>query len=73
MPRINTKILTTGILVVFRGLKFESDTDIGEKDGFRLGTIYIILLNFLPIHLIPGKYASCQSVKSMFFHFFIVL
>jgi hypothetical protein len=47
-----TKILTTGILlVVFRGLKFESDpkeigfafhrsgADIGEKDGFRSGTI----------------------------------
>jgi len=32
------KILTTGILVVFRGLKFESDTDIGEKDSFRSGT-----------------------------------
>jgi hypothetical protein len=25
--------------VVFRGLKFEPDTDIGEKDGFRSGTI----------------------------------
>jgi hypothetical protein len=45
------KILTTGILVVFRGLKFESDpreigfafhgagTDIGEKDSFHSGTI----------------------------------
>jgi len=46
-----TKILTTGILIVFRGLKFESDpreigfafhgagADIGEKDCFRAGTI----------------------------------
>ena len=40
MPRVNTKILTTGILVVFRGLKFESDADIGEKDSFRSGTKY---------------------------------
>jgi len=29
-PEGKTKILTTGILVVFRGLKFESDADIGE-------------------------------------------
>jgi hypothetical protein len=27
------------IQVVFRGLKFESDADIGEKDSFRSGTI----------------------------------
>jgi len=40
MPRVNTKILTTGIRVVFRGLKFESDADIGGKDSFRSGTIY---------------------------------
>jgi len=44
-----TKILTTPvrsagptgqavILVVFRGLKFESDADIGGKDSFRSGT-----------------------------------
>ncbi len=26
------------ILVVFRGLKFESDADIGGKDSFRSGT-----------------------------------
>ncbi len=32
-----TKILTTVILVVFRGLTFESDADIGEKDSFRSG------------------------------------
>ena len=38
-----TKILTTGILVVFRGLKFESDADIGGKDSFRSGTIYVVL------------------------------
>jgi hypothetical protein len=36
-PVGKVKILTTGILVVFRGLKFESDADIGEKDGFRSG------------------------------------
>jgi len=38
-PEGKTKILTTGILIVFRGLKFESDADIGEKDSFRSGTI----------------------------------
>ena len=38
MPRVNTKILTTVILLVFRGLKFESDADIGGKDSFRSGT-----------------------------------
>jgi hypothetical protein len=32
-----TRILTTGILVVFRGLKFEFDADIGGKDSFRSG------------------------------------
>ena len=37
-PEGKTKILTTGILVVFRGLKFESDADIGGKDSFRSGT-----------------------------------
>ena len=36
------KILTTVILLVFRGLKFESDADIGEKDSFRSGTTYLI-------------------------------
>jgi hypothetical protein len=29
--------LTAVILIVFRGLKFEFDTDIGEKDSFRSG------------------------------------
>jgi len=38
-PEGKTKILTTGILLVFRELKFESDADIGEKDSFRPGTI----------------------------------
>ena len=33
-----TKILTTDIHRVFRGLKFESDADIGEKDSFRSDT-----------------------------------
>jgi len=28
------KILTTGIHVVFRGLKFEHDADIGRKGAF---------------------------------------
>jgi len=32
------KILTAGIHSVFRGLKFLSDADIGEKDSFRSGT-----------------------------------
>ena len=34
-----TKTLTTVILLVFRGLKFESDADIAEKDSFGSGTI----------------------------------
>ena len=38
-PEGKTKILTTGIRVVFRGLKFESDADIRGKDSFRSGTI----------------------------------
>jgi len=54
-----TKILTTGILVVFRGLKFESDpreigsafhgagADIDGKDSFRSGTIYYRETKFL--------------------------
>ena len=39
-PEGKTKVLTTGILLVFRGLKFESHADIGEKDSFRSGTNY---------------------------------
>ncbi len=35
---MKTKILTTGIQMVFRGLKFESDKGIGEKDSFGLGS-----------------------------------
>jgi hypothetical protein len=31
------KILTTGILEVFRGLKFEPDTEIGQKGPFMDG------------------------------------
>ena len=38
-PEGKTKILTTVIQIVFRGLKFESDADIGKKDSFRSGTI----------------------------------
>jgi hypothetical protein len=34
-----TKFLTTVILVVSRGLKFEPEADIGRKDRFRSGTI----------------------------------
>ena len=40
-PEGKTKILTTGIVVVFRGLKFESEADIGGKDSFRSGTTYV--------------------------------
>jgi hypothetical protein len=32
-----TKILTTGIHLVFRGLKFESDTEIGKKGAIFKG------------------------------------
>jgi hypothetical protein len=38
-PEGKTIILTAGIHGVFRGLKFESDADTGEKDSFRSGTI----------------------------------
>ena len=37
MPRVNAKILTTGIHIVFRGLKSESDTGIGQKGAFFKG------------------------------------
>ena len=37
-PPPNFGGLTTVILIVFRGLKFESDADIGGKDSFRSGT-----------------------------------
>ena len=52
--------LTTGILPVFRELKFESDpseigfafhgagTGIGEKGSFRSGTIYASAVNSMP-------------------------
>jgi len=33
-PEGKAIILTTGILVVFRGLKFEPDTEIGQKGVF---------------------------------------
>ena len=32
--RGKAKILTTGIYVIFRGLKFESDAEIGQKGAF---------------------------------------
>jgi hypothetical protein len=32
-----TRILTTGIPVVFRGLEFESDAEIGQKGAFFKG------------------------------------
>ena len=31
------KILTTGIYLIFRGLKFESDAEIGQKGAFCKG------------------------------------
>jgi len=34
-----TKILTTGIHLVFRGLKFEYDEEIGQKRAFFKGLI----------------------------------
>ena len=34
MPRVNAKILATGIHEVFRGLKFEPDTEIGKNGTF---------------------------------------
>jgi hypothetical protein len=37
------KILTAGIHKVFRGLKFEPDTEIGQKEAFCKG-LYILAL-----------------------------
>ena len=34
LPLVNAKILTAGILDVFRGLEFESDAEIGQKGTF---------------------------------------
>jgi hypothetical protein len=36
-PERKTKILTAGIHLVFRGLKFESDAEIGQKRMFFKG------------------------------------
>jgi hypothetical protein len=44
-PPPNFGGLTTVILVLFRGLKFEPDADIGGKDSFRSGTIYAIMVS----------------------------
>jgi hypothetical protein len=33
--RGKAKILTTGIYLIFRGLKFEPDAEIGQKGAFR--------------------------------------
>ena len=35
------KILTTGILQVFRGLRFEPDTEIGQKGAFSKGLLFM--------------------------------
>ena len=35
------KILTTGILQVFRGLRFEPDTEIGQKEAFSKGLLFM--------------------------------
>ena len=71
MPRVNTKILTTVILVVFRGLKFESDADIGGKDSFRSGTIYTGHYSFFKskLKIFPG----IVSVKASFFNILSIL
>ena len=34
-----TKILTTGIYLIFRGLKFESDAEIGRNGSFFKGLV----------------------------------
>jgi hypothetical protein len=47
-PR-QAKFLTAGIHRVFRGLKFEPDADMGEKDSFHSSTIKIIT------KVIPGQ------------------
>src|SRR4030042_3650392 len=38
------KILTTGIHLVFRGLKFESDAEIGQKGMFFSGLILLSMM-----------------------------
>ena len=53
-----TKILTTGIHVVFRGLKFEPDAEIGqisadfEMGRFEIGSIsFLFCILYMPVPL----------------------
>ena len=54
------KISTTAIQLVFRGLKFDSDTDIDGKDSFRLGTQYE---NELDAARYQGKHVATIASK----------
>jgi len=57
------KILTAGIYVIFRGLKFEPDTEIGQKGVFFKG-----LILFLPLlrQLQPWKVeAACRGLDTL--------
>jgi len=44
-PEGKAKISTTGILEVFRGLKFEADAEIGQKRAFCKGLILKAILS----------------------------
>ena len=54
-----TKILTIGIHVVFRGLKFESDTEIGQKGTFFKALIEI---RYRSINLIMPVFKPMESI-----------
>ncbi len=52
--------------MVFRGLKFLSDAEIGEKDSFRSGANYeqpdpFIIVLIAPSHVLPGFVPYCDS------------
>jgi hypothetical protein len=50
------KILTTGIHRVFRGLKFEPDTEIGQKRAFFKG---LMLKNYKYLTVLQKTHGHC--------------
>jgi hypothetical protein len=65
------KILTGGIYLIFRGLKFEPDTDtlvkhqrsIGQKGMFCNGLILSILLTVCFVSILPAKTACADGIR----------
>ena len=49
------KILTTGIYLIFRGLKFESDAEIGQKGAFCKGLEVGMMLRNIPLESTPPE------------------